>query len=81
MSCSHLENSPLADSGMRQAMVRMRKLVKLGTTTSASRIACHFSLTLNARKYATGKPIRKHNVVAKIEIFKRGLNTSKNSCG
>ena len=35
---------------MRHASVRIRKLVKLGTTISASMIAFHFSVTLNTRK-------------------------------
>ena len=76
-SCSHFENSPLAASGMRHARVRIRKLVKLGTMTSASRIARHFSRTLNARKYATGNPMTKHNVVAMTAILIVVLNTWK----
>ena len=42
----------------------MRKLVKLGMTTAASSSARHFSLTLNARKYATGNPMTMHSIVA-----------------
>ncbi len=47
----------------------MRKLVKLGMTTIASSAALHFSLTLKARKYATGKPMTMHKVVAMIAIL------------
>ena len=72
-SCSHLENSPLAASGIRQAKVRIRKLVKLGTTISASMIAFHFSVTLKTRKYATGNPKTKHSVVAIDRDLQRGL--------
>lgn len=64
-----MESSPLGLSGMRQAIVRMRKLVKLGMTTKASRIARHFSLALNAMKYATGKPMSRHSSVAVTAIF------------
>ena len=66
-------SSPFGASGMRHAIVRMRKLVKLGTTTSASRMARHFSLTLKARKYATGNPISRHSTVAIDRDADRGL--------
>src|SRR3954447_13723822 len=77
-SCSHFDTSPLAASGMRQANVRMRKLVKLGTTTNANMIDFHFADTLKTKKYATGKPNTKHSVVARIEIFRVDLKTVKN---
>src|SRR3954464_2499589 len=76
--CSHFDTSPLAASGMRHANVRMRKLVKLGTTTRANMIDFHLADTLNTRKYATGKPNTKHSVVARIEIFRVDLKTVKN---
>ena len=63
---------------MRHATVRMRKLVKLGTTTAASTIAFHFSVTLNAAKYATGRPTIRHNSVAVIEMRSVALNVVKN---
>src|SRR6185436_2592000 len=77
-SCSHFDTSPLAASGIRHASVRMRKLVKLGTTMSASMMDFHFSVTLKTRKYATGNPNTKHRNVARIEIFNVDLNTVKN---
>src|SRR3954453_13830332 len=76
--CSHFDTSPLAANGMRQAKVRMRKLVKLGTTTSANMIDFHLSDTLKTKKYATGKPNTKQSVVARIEIFSVDLKTVKN---
>ena len=45
--------------------------MKLGMTTIASRIARHFSLTLKAMKYDTGKPMSRHSSVAKTAIFER----------
>src|SRR6185295_9348844 len=77
-SCSHFDTSPFAASGMRHARVRIRKLVKLGTTISASMIDFHFSVTLKTRKYATGKPNKKQRNVARIEIFSVDLKTVKN---
>ena len=50
MSIKNLDNVPFGASGMRHATVRIKKLVKLGTTTAARMIAFHFSLTLNAAK-------------------------------
>ena len=76
--CSHCENSPLADNGIRHATVRIRKLAKLGTMTRPSRMARHRSLTLNARKYDTGKPISRHSAVAVAAICRVPLNTLKN---
>src|SRR3954447_16603245 len=76
--CSHFDTSPLAASGMRQARVRIRKLVKLGTTTSANMIDFHFGDTLNTKKYATGKPNTKHSAVARSEIFRVDVKTVKN---
>ena len=68
-SCSHFDNVPLGDSGIRHAKVRMRKLVKLGMTMSANNAARHFSRTLNARKYATGKPMTTQSTVATTAIL------------
>ena len=76
-SISHRENSPLGASGMRQATVRMRNEVKLGTTTKARMTARHFSLTLNAAKYATGRPISRHINVAITEMRSVALNVLK----
>src|SRR4029079_16210748 len=77
-SCSHFDTSPLAANGIRHASVRIRKLVKLGTTISASMIDFHFSVTLNTRKEATGNPNTKQRNVATIEIFSVDLKTVKN---
>src|SRR3954453_24162685 len=77
-SCSHFDTSPLAANGIRQARARMRKLVKLGTTTSANMIDFHLADTLNTKKYATGKPNTKHSAVARSEIFRVDLKTVKN---
>ena len=77
MSCKNLENVPLGASGIRHATVRMRKLVKLGTTTAAKTIARQRSLTLNAAKYATGKPINKHSSVAVMAMRTVARNTVK----
>ena len=40
-------------------------------------IAFHFSGTLNAAKYATGKPIIKHPIVAMVDIHNVDLKTLK----
>ena len=74
----NFENVPFGASGMRHATVRMRKLVKLGTTTAARMIAFHFSLTLNAAKYATGRPMRRQSSVAITEMRNVALNVVKN---
>ena len=77
-SCRNFDNVPFGASGIRHATVRMRKLVKLGTTTAASTMARQRSLTLNAAKYATGKPMSRHNNVAVIAIRTVARNTLKN---
>ena len=77
-SISHFESVPFGASGIRHATVRIKKLVKLGTTTAARIIAFHFSATLNAAKYATGKPITTHMIVATMLIRKVALNVLKN---
>ncbi len=77
MSTSHFEKKPFGASGIRQATVRIRKLVKLGTTTNARMIAFHFSGTLKAAKYATGKPITKQPIVAMVDIRNVDLKTLK----
>ena len=76
-SINQRENSPLGASGIRQATVRMRNEVKLGITTRARMIARHFSPTLNAAKYATGRPITRHINVAITEIRNVALNVLK----
>ena len=62
---------------MRHATVRMRKLVKLGTTTRASMTARHRSDTLKVAKYATGRPITTHRAVAMTAIRSVPLKTVK----
>lgn len=52
--------------------------MKLGTTTAASTMARHFSPTLNAAKYATGRPINRHNIVEMIAMRTVPRNTLKN---
>ena len=74
----NLDNEPLGANGMRHATVRMRKLVKLGTTTIARIAARHFSVTLNDAKYATGRPMTTHMTVAMTAILNVPLNTVKN---
>ncbi|CAB4532686.1 unannotated protein [freshwater metagenome] len=69
---------PLGASGIRHATVRIKKLVKLGTTTAARITAFHFSATLNAAKYATGNPIKTHKKVARTEIRKVARKVLKN---
>ena len=78
MSVSHFENVPLGANGMRHATVRMRNDVKLGTTIAARMMTRHRSLTLNAAKYATGRPIRTHSAVARIAIRSVARKTLKN---
>ena len=77
-SCKNFDKVPFGASGIRQATVRIRKLVKLGTTTAASTMARQRSLTLNAAKYATGNPISKHSNVAVMAIRMVARNTVKN---
>jgi endonuclease IV len=75
---SQRDNSPFGASGIRHATVRIKNDVKLGMTTNAKMMVFHFSLTLKAAKYATGKPISKHINVAITEIRKVDLNVLKN---
>lgn len=63
---------------MRHATVRIRKLVKLGTTTRANKIAFQRSATLKAAKYATGNPTNTHIAVAMSAIRRVALKVRKN---
>ena len=78
VSTSHFESVPFGASGIRHATVRIKKLVKLGTTTAAKIMAFHFSATLKAVKYATGKPITTHIAVATTLMRSVALKVLKN---
>ena len=75
---SSCESQPCGERITCQPIVRTRKLVQNGTSTSAIRMPFMFAGAFTAIQYATGAPITKQIAVPAMPIHSVFRNVSKN---
>ncbi|MFC7765890.1 hypothetical protein [Leucobacter soli] len=78
IACSAVESHPSGESTTSQPMVRTRKFVQNGTSTSASSRPFMFAGAFSAIQYAIGAPTMKHSSVPKMPIHSVFVNVPRN---